>query len=353
MIKAMTESVEMMLERWRINYVEGNNEIEAFQEFRVLTSEAISRTAFGSNYLEGKNIFDMISKLASLASVNSHKMKIPVIGRIFRSSDEIESDNLALQLRKSIIEIVRKKEEEMKLEESNSSEGCDFLGLLIKATQETDEEKKISIDDVIDECKTFYFAGHETTAGLLAWASLLLAINPDWQDKARKEATEFLNKDYSTSEFYNHIARSKTLNIIINETLRLYPLGGSVSRRVAKKVRLGNLVLPPGIGVTFSILAIHHDTEFWGEDVHLFKPERFSEGVAKAMTNSTNMAFLPFGYGPRTCVGLNFGLLEAKIGLLMILSRYHIALSPTYVHSPVYHPTLRAQHGIQITLHAL
>ncbi|KAK9149116.1 hypothetical protein Scep_007873 [Stephania cephalantha] len=352
MVKAMTESVEMMLERWRITYAEGNNEIEAFQEFRVLTSEIISRTAFGSNYLEGKNIFDMISKLASLASVNSYKMKIPIIGKIFRSSDEIESDKLELQVRKSIIEIVRKKEEEMRLEGSNSSEGCDFLGLLIKATQETDEEKKISIDDVIDECKTFYFAGHETTTGLLAWTSLLLAINPEWQDKARKEATEFLNKNYSTPEFYSHIARSKTLNIIINETLRLYPLASSIGRRVSKKVRLGNLVLPPGVGVSIPVLAIHHDAEIWGEDVHVFKPERFSEGVAKATTNSANMAFLPFGYGPRTCVGLSFALLEVKIALLMILSRFHFALSPTYVHSPVYHPTLHAQHGIQITLHA-
>ncbi|KAK9102510.1 hypothetical protein Sjap_019764 [Stephania japonica] len=326
MVKAMTESVEMMLERWRINYVEGKNEIEVFEEFRVMTSEVISRTAFGSSYLEGKNIFDKISKLATLAFVNTYKMKIPSIGTIFRSSDEIESEKLESEVRNSIIELVRKKEEEMRLGGSESSDGCDFLGLLIKATQETDEEKKISIDELIDECKTFYFAGHETTTGLLAWTSLLLAINPDWQDKVRKEATEFLNKNYSTSEFYNHIARSKTLNIIINETLRLYPIAGSVNRRVAKKVRLGNLVLPP---------------------------ERFSEGVAKATTIRTTTAFLPFSYGPRICVGLNFALLEAKIALLMILSRYHFALSPTYVHSPVNCPTLQARYGIQLTLHAL
>ncbi|KAK9142281.1 hypothetical protein Syun_011681 [Stephania yunnanensis] len=353
MVKAITESVEMMLERWRINYVEGKNEIEVFEEFRVLTSQVISRTAFGSSYLEGKNIFDKISRLATLASVNTYKMKIPGTRTIFRSSDEIESEKLELEVRNSIIELVRKKEEEMRLGGSESSDGCDFLGLLIKATQETDEEKKISIGDVIDECKTFYFAGHETTTGLLAWTSLLLAINPDWQDKARKEATEFLNKNDSTPEFYNHVARSKTLNIIINETLRLYPIAGSVERRVAKKVRLGNLVLPPGIGVTIPILALHHDAKIWGEDVHLFKPERFSEGVGKATTTSTTMAFLPFSYGPRICVGLNFALLEAKIALLMILSRYRFALSPTYVHSPVNHPTLQARYGIQLTLHAL
>lgn len=143
------------------------------------------------------------------------------------------------------------------------------------------------------------------------------------------------------------------LNIIINESLRLYPLAPSVGRRVAKKVRLGELVLPPGIQVTIPILAIHHDVEMWGEDVHLFKPERFSEGVAKATNNSTSMAFLPFSYGPRICVGLSFALLEAKIALSMILNCYHFALSPTYVHSPIYHPTLHPQHGIQLILHPL
>lgn len=80
MIQAMTESVEMMLERWRISHEAGNSEIEAFQEFRLLTSDIISRTAFGSSYLEGKNIFDTITKLASLASVNNYKIKIPSIG---------------------------------------------------------------------------------------------------------------------------------------------------------------------------------------------------------------------------------------------------------------------------------
>lgn len=73
----MTETVDIMLERWR-NF-EGK-EIEAFQEFRQLTADVISRTAFGSSYLEGKNIFDMLTKLGSIATANSYKIKIPGIG---------------------------------------------------------------------------------------------------------------------------------------------------------------------------------------------------------------------------------------------------------------------------------
>ncbi|PON97256.1 Cytochrome P450, E-class, group I, partial [Trema orientale] len=100
------------------------------------------------------------------------------------------------------------------------------------------------------------------------------------------------------------------------------------------------------------ILALHHDPQIWGEDVLLFKPERFSEGVAKA-TNDNTAAFIPFGMGPRTCVGFSFAIIEAKIALTMILQRYSFTLSPAYVHSPVQILTTRPQYGVQVILHPL
>ncbi|KAG5579561.1 hypothetical protein H5410_050188 [Solanum commersonii] len=76
---------------------------------------------------------------------------------------------------------------------------------------------------------------------------------------------------------------------------------------------------------------VQHDHKIWGEHVHVFKPDRFAEGVVKA-TNNNPVAFLPFGYGPQTCLGLNFAMIEAKISLSMILQRYMFTTSPTYVH---------------------
>lgn len=72
--------------------------------------------------------------------------------------------------------------------------GCDFLGLLVMAHQDAIENQRISIDDVVGECKTFYFAGQETTNSLLAWTVLLLAIHTDWQEEARKEVHDILGK---------------------------------------------------------------------------------------------------------------------------------------------------------------
>ncbi len=142
------------------------------------------------------------------------------------------------------------------------------------------------------------------------------------------------------------------MNMIINEALRLYPPAVNVPRQVQRQVRLGKLILPENMVIEIPVLAIHHNPQIWGEDVHLFKPERFAEGLAKA-TNNNVTAYLPFGLGPRSCVGSNFAITETKIALSMILQRYQFTLSPTYVHSPITLITLCPQHGLQIRLQPL
>ncbi|KAJ4839537.1 hypothetical protein Tsubulata_047559 [Turnera subulata] len=324
MVPAMIKSAEMMLERWRC--LDGK-EIEVFEEFKVLTSEIISRTAFSSSYLEGEKIFDIY---------------------LFRPKDDIEADKLNQGIRDIIINMVNKREREVTIGKQDSY-GRDFLGLLLKSMHNPDKTEKITVDDLIDECKNFYVAGHETTTSSLSWTILLLATHMDWQEKARKEVFEIFGKQNPTA---GGLAWLKTMTMIINESLRLYPPVFHITRKVKRDVRLGNLVIPQNMEVYVPSLAVHHDQKIWGADAHLFKPERFAEGVAKA-TNNNASAFLPFGLGPRNCVGLNFAMTEEKIALSMILQRYRFTLSPTYVHSPVDVLTLHPQHGLQIILEAL
>ncbi|KAI8020886.1 hypothetical protein LOK49_LG03G00570 [Camellia lanceoleosa] len=344
MVPEMVKSVQTMLERWRQH--EGK-EIEVYEEFRMLTSEIISRTAFGSSYLEGKNIFDMLMKLGVIVSRNELKISFPAIGKFVKSRDEIDSDKIEQEIRDSIIAMVKKRENKVITGETDSY-GSDFLGSLLKVNHDANENNRISIDNIVDECKTFYIAGQETTNSSLAWSVLLLAIHTDWQDKARKEVLDLFGNQNPNLE---GIARLKTVSMILNETMRLYTPVIHVIRKVEREVKLGKLNLPSNIDVTVPILALHHDPEIWGQDVHLFKPERFEEGVAKATKNIAS--FIPFSFGPRMCVGLNFANAESKIALSMILQRYKFTLSPTYVHWPIQMLTLRPQHGIQVIFHQL
>ncbi|MBA0756265.1 hypothetical protein Gogos_022104 [Gossypium gossypioides] len=317
MIPAVVASVETMLEKWKSK--EGK-EIEVFQEFRLLTSEVISRTAFGSSYLEGEKIFDMLMKLTVIAGRNIYKAEIP------------------------IIRLLKKREAKVVTGEADNF-GRDFLGLLVNAYHEADEKNRLSIQDLVDECKTFYFAGQETVNSLLTWATLLLAIHTDWQDKARAEVIEVFDNQNPDSE---GMAKLKTISMVINETLRLYPPISGVIR----EVRLGTLVLPTHSEVDMRIIALHHDPDLWGDDVDLFKPERFADVIAEA-TKYNAATFMPFGLGPRSCVGMSFTIIQAKIALSMILQRYTINLSPSYVHAALQRLTLKLQHGIQLLFHSL
>ncbi|XP_058009939.1 cytochrome P450 CYP749A22-like isoform X2 [Hevea brasiliensis] len=346
MIPAMIASVEIMLERWK--YHDGK-EIDAFQEFKVLTSEIISRTAFGSSYMEGQDIFDMLIRMVVIISRNKYKIRIPGISNLVKTADDVESDKLEQGIRDSIINMMKRREEAAIMGQSSGGFGSDFLGLLLKEHHDDNSDRIISVEDVIDECKTFYVAGHETTSSSITWTLLLLAIHIDWQDKARKEVLELFGQQNPTPD---GLARLKTMNMIINEALRLYPPAVNVPRQVQRQVRLGKLILPENMVIEIPVLAIHHNPQIWGEDVHLFKPERFAEGLAKA-TNNNVTAYLPFGLGPRSCVGSNFAITETKIALSMILQRYQFTLSPTYVHSPITLITLCPQHGLQIRLQPL
>ncbi|KAH6798677.1 hypothetical protein C2S51_035161 [Perilla frutescens var. frutescens] len=344
MIPAMIASVETMLHNWR--QYEGK-EIEVFQEFKVMTSEVISRTAFGSSYLEGKNIFDMLTALGFILFKNVDKIR--PFEKIWKTRDDVESDRIEQSLRDSAMAILRKREETV-ITGKSQDYGTDFLGALLRVHHDSDKNNRISVDDVIDECKVFFLAGHETTSSLLSWTLLLLSIHKDWQENARKEVLELFGSHQNPTA--EGLPRLKKVSMIINETLRLYSPVASLVRRGTRRVRLGKYEFPANMEFHIPPLALHRDHEIWGDDAHLFKPERFAEGVAAATRNNP-MAFLPFGYGPRTCVGLNFASNEIKIALSMILQRYEFSLSPNYVHFPMSVITTRPQCGVQIVLQPL
>ncbi|KAL4586430.1 hypothetical protein LXL04_011066 [Taraxacum kok-saghyz] len=341
MIPEMIGSMEKMVEKWK--EYEGE-EIDIHKEFGLVTTEVISRTAFSSSYVEGKHIFEMVAKLTTITVRNIYKLRFPGISLIMKTNDEIEAEKLEKAIKISILDLVEKRKVNA---DKDDDFGSDYLGQLVKTANDANENKRITVEQMIDEIKAIYGAGHLTTTNLLSWTVFLLAINQEWQEKVREEVLELFGRKTPTSD---GLARLKTMNMVINESLRLYPPVLTMTRKVEREIKLGNVNLPTKINIFISILALHHNEEIWGKDVHCFLPDRFANGVAKATKNNV-AAFLPFGMGPRTCVGLNFTTNEAKIALSMILQRYRLSLSTNYVHFPADVFILTPKKGVQVILH--
>lgn len=137
---------------------------------------------------------------------------------------------------------------------------------------------------------------------------------------------------------------SLQLNMVINESLRLYPPATVLPRMAFEDIKLGDLHIPKGLSVWIPVLAIHHSKELWGKDANEFNPERFA---SKPFTPGR---FIPFAAGPRNCIGQSFAIMEAKIILAMLISRFSFTISPSYRHAPVIVVTIKPKYGVQVCL---
>ncbi|KAG9455259.1 hypothetical protein H6P81_008163 [Aristolochia fimbriata] len=353
MVPAFYTSCMEMISRWddMMNAGEGSCEVDVWADFQNLTGDVISRTAFGSNYHEGRPIFKLQSEQADLALKAFLSPYFPGLQYLPTKDNRRrrEIHKLVTALLKAIVE---KKEKAMKLDPEISSQN-DLLGLLLesnlKESQQGGGSKVMTLEDVIEECKLFYFAGQETTSILLTWTMVVLSMHPEWQNRAREEVLKLFGKNKPDSDGLAHL---KIMTMILYEVLRLYPPVAILVRSTYKEMKLGGITFPPGVELALPTLSLHNDKELWGEDAEEFNPQRFAGGVSKAAKHHT--AFFPFGWGPRICIGQNFALTEAKMALSMILQQFSwFELSPSYAHAPVTVFTLRTQHGAQIILHKL
>lgn len=320
-------------------------EIEITKYMDKLTANVILRAEFGmSDGKLGKELFEDLIKLEELMMQSfrflwmpgSRYIPTPTNLEIWKRMRRLESnlENMILERRAS------------------GSYGNDLLGLMLREIDRlsTDDSKRVkyTTQQLMDECKTFFLAGRETTSVLLSWAILLLALHPDWQDKAREEAISVSqNHDILSMDF---VGKLKIIGMVLNETLRLYPPAAGIIRQAFKDLKLGeDMVIPKGVNVIVDILSVHRNPKYWGDDANEFRPERFRDGVAAAAGNHP-LAFLPFSSGPRVCLGQNFALIEAKLAISIILRNFKFTFSPSYRHAPVAFVTINPQHGIPIII---
>ncbi|XP_059069036.1 cytochrome P450 CYP72A616-like isoform X2 [Cryptomeria japonica] len=347
MIPTIVRSGANMLDGWSKLILSGASEIDVQKEFNDLTADVISRTAFGSSLTEGKHIFEMQNKQMILVVDSFHSVYIPGF-RFLPTAKNRQRWNVEKEIRRSFRQIIDGRERTA-ITEKSGRYGADLLGFMMSESKEqgrvnVKSNGSLSTEEIIDELKTFYFAGHESTSVLLQWSIILLGIHQDWQERGRREVMEVCAKNnYPDAD---SLSRLKTVGMIINEVLRLYPPAAHILRMAHEPMKLGRLSIPAGTQLEIPILAIHHDPALWADDANDFNPGRFNEGIAKAAKHP--MAFMPFSAGPTICVGQNFALLEAKLVLAMILQKFSFVTSPSYTHAPSLLPNLKPEYGAQL-----
>jgi cytochrome P450 len=184
----------------------------------------------------------------------------------------------------------------------------DVLSMLLAAQHEDGEA--MSDRQIRDEVMTLFLAGHETTANALAWTLVLLSDNE--AARARVEAEIDALGRVPT---YEDLARLPYTLATLKESMRLYPPAYTIGRRAAASVTVGGHRIAKGTIVLINILGIHRRPDLW-DDPEAFRPERFLDGREKALPRC---AYMPFGDGPRICIGNHFALMEAHVVLATIL----------------------------------
>ncbi len=191
-----------------------------------------------------------------------------------------------------------------------------LLDLILAANREKTGNGK---DDrqVRDEVVSLILAGYETTAMALAWALYLLAVHPDIQERVAEHVETNLDGKPASAE---DVPRLSYLKQVVQEALRLYPPVWSFIRRTERELELAGNVLPAGTVLQVTSYALHRHPEFWS-DPERFDPERFAPDQVR---DRDFFAYLPFGAGPRACIGAEMAMLQTQLMLAQIVPRFRM-----------------------------
>lgn len=331
---AMAAATEDMLRRW--DGAGAGAELDISAEMMRLTYDIISRTVFSSEVTIGHEemsrsigiYFDTVGRgdIATLIGLpqwfpTPSRLKVGPTLNLFRSE---------------VRRIVAKRRQQVQA----GSAPDDLLTLLIGA-QDPESGKGLSDDEVYDNVITFIGAGHETTANALAWTFYLLSEFP-WADTRLAGEVASLPDCPATED----VDRLLYTRMVLEESMRLYPPVPFMARQAVAEDKLGPVRVRPGTQVLISPWLLHRHHRLWDEP-ELFAPERFAPERKEKMHR---FAYMPFGGGPRICIGMGFAMQEALIILAMVARRWRLQLKKGHPVEPVARITLRPKHGLKMHL---
>ncbi|HSF25769.1 MAG TPA: cytochrome P450 [Blastocatellia bacterium] len=218
----------------------------------------------------------------------------------------------------------------------------DLLSMLLAARDE-DTGERMSDQQLRDEVMTLILAGHETTGAALSWTWYLLSQNPEARNKLHAELDQILNGRAPGLEDLDRLPYSR---MVFAESMRLYPPAWGLPREAIADDTLGGYHIPAGSLINLSQWVTQRHPDFW-EKPERFDPERFTPERSEGRPR---FAYFPFGGGARQCIGNNFALMEAQVGLATLAQRFTLDLVPGHPVDPDPTFTLRPRHGMMMTI---
>jgi len=304
------------------------------QEMMGLALRIICQTMFRTDLEEDAARFGarmqtvMVAAEAQLRSALPIPEWLPTPGkrRQQRALDEIRS---------LLLDLIRARRERMR---RGDEPGRDLLAMLLMAQDEAGQP--LSDREVLDECMTIFVAGHETTAVGLTWTWALLLQHPHVLDRLKADIDRVVGDAPVTVEA---LAQLPYLTQVIKESLRIYPPAPGFGRTPTAAFTVGAHTFTPGDMLMVSTYALHHQEEFYPEP-DVFRPARFTPDAEQPPRH----AYMPFGAGPRTCIGNAFATLEMQLVLATMLQSVELSLAPNQEIVPDMLVTLRPKHGVRV-----
>jgi cytochrome P450 len=328
-VAAMASCTEAMLARWR----EIEQPFDIVAEMRTLTLNIIARTMFS---MDASGDAEVIRRL-----MDTFIALRPSMLDLFGFPEWLPR-RPAKAIRRAVAEFGTLVARLLAERRSDIGEHSDLLALLM-AARDPESGEGMSDSQLRDEVLTILVAGHETVATALSWTWYLLAQHPEAEARLHDELDRVLSGRMPS---YADLAELKWTRMVIEEAMRLYPPAHTIARMALGEDRIGGVRVPAGALITINIYVTHRNPNLWTAPER-FDPERFAPA---ATAQRHRFAYLPFGGGPRICIGNAFAMTEAQVILAAVAQRLRVRLVPSHAVEPIGLLTLHAKTGIRVTL---
>ena len=336
-VPAMAQAAHEQAGRWRR---EGSGWKRIDDDMTATTFAIIARTMLGGDdFPETGTIKKATRRYLSRVSweIAYTALGLP---RWMPHPGSLQMRRAAKQLRGSVESLIARRRAGMQ-----AGDGRDLLSRLLEA-RDPESGEPMSEAQLVDNLLTLLEAGHETTAKALTWTLYLLARSPEWQSALRAEVTRVAGMETIAAA---HLPSLPLLHRVLKESMRLFPPAPSLARLFTAPFSLGGEQFSPGDLAVFPVFCIHRHRRLW-TDPDRFDPERFAPEREKAYPRTQ---YMPFGAGPRICIGSTFAMAEAATVLATLLREAQFDWDGKHEPEPVSRVTLRPRGGMRLLVSLL